>query len=178
MTIRVRPLTETEAHEIQRLARSRTEPARRVERAKIIRLSTAGKSPPQISKTLKLGAGRVRDWVQRFNAEGLAGLQDQPRSGAPRTYNEATVGVIVVSALTDPQTLGLPFNAWTLDRLATYLHEQKGVQMKRSRIGDILVAEGLRWRQQEKWFGERVDPQFAEKRGTLRSCTPPRPRRV
>jgi hypothetical protein len=49
--------------------------------------------------------------------------------------------------------------------LAAYLHEAKGVLMKRSRISDVLVAEGLRWRKQEAWFGERVDPQFAEKRG-------------
>jgi hypothetical protein len=25
------------------------------------------------------------------------------------------------------------------------------------------VAEGLRWRTDETWFGERVDPNFAEK---------------
>jgi len=28
----------------------------------------------------------------------------------------------------------------------------------------MLLAEGLRWRKQETWFGERVDPEFAEKR--------------
>jgi hypothetical protein len=52
-----------------------------------------------------------------------------------------------------------------LDRLEAYLNEQKGIAMKRSRIGEVLIAEGLRWRQQETWFGERVDPAFAEKRG-------------
>jgi hypothetical protein len=30
--------------------------------------------------------------------------------------------------------------------------------MKRSRISEILLAEGLRWRQEETWFGARVDP--------------------
>ena len=47
--------------------------------------------------------------------------------------------------------------------------------MKRSRISEILVEEGLRWRKQETWFGERVDPDFAEKRGSSANCTPPRP---
>jgi hypothetical protein len=36
--------------------------------------------------------------------------------------------------------------------------------MQRSRIDEILVHEGLRWRKHETWFGERVDPAFAEKR--------------
>lgn len=177
MTISVRSLTEVESKEIERLARSRTESARMVERAKIIDLSIQGKSPPEIEKELKLNANRIRDWVKRFNQDGIAGLQDKPRSGAPRTYDETTISLIVATALTDPQTLGLPFSTWTLDRLAAYLHEAKSVQMKRSRLSDVLVNEGLRWRKQEAWFGERVDPQFAEKRGSLHSSTlPHRPR--
>ena len=46
--------------------------------------------------------------------------------------------------------------------------------MKRTRIDEILVGEGLRWRNQETWFGERVDPDFAAKRGpSTRSTQPP-----
>ena len=79
---------------------------------------------------------------------------------------------MIATALTKPQTLGLPFAAWTLDRLATYLHEEKAIAMQRSRIDEILVHEGLRWRKHETWFGERVDPAFAEKRGRLRRSPP------
>ena len=43
------------------------------------------------------------------------------------------------------------------------------------RIAEILVDEGLKWRHQETWFGERVDPDFAEKRGPSSSSTPRRP---
>jgi hypothetical protein len=46
--------------------------------------------------------------------------------------------------------------------------------MKRSRLGEVLQAEGLRWRKQEHWFGERVDPDFAEKRGPSRPSIPSR----
>lgn len=37
--------------------------------------------------------------------------------------------------------------------------------MKRSRLDEVLLTEGLRWRKEETWFGERVDPEFAAKRG-------------
>jgi len=63
---------------------------------------------------------------------------------------------------------------WTLDRLAAYLREHKGIAMRRSRIDEILLKEGLRWRRHETWFGERVDPAFAEKRGGSRASTLPR----
>jgi hypothetical protein len=75
------------------------------------------------------------------------------------------VGEVIAASLTDPQHLDLPFASWTLDRLTAYLNEVKGIAMKRSRIDELLRAEGLRWRSQETWFGERVDPAFAEKRG-------------
>jgi hypothetical protein len=65
---------------------------------------------------------------------------------------------VIATALTKPETLGLPFSAWTLDRLATYLHEAKGFAMQRSRIDEILLHEGLRWRKHETWFGEWVEP--------------------
>jgi len=114
--------------------------------------------------------------VERFNTRGLDGLADAPRSGRPPTYPPAAVGELIAASLTDPDALGLPFGSWTLDRLAAYLHEAKGIAIKRSRIGEILQTEGLRWRRQETWFGERPDPAFAEKRGPLSPSTLPHPR--
>lgn len=66
-------------------------------------------------------------------------------------------------SLTPPLSLGLPFASWRLDRLVVYLREQKGIGMGRTRVAEVLSNEGLRWRKQEGWFGERVDPEFAEK---------------
>ena len=80
--------------------------------------------------------------MKRFTAQGLAGLGDAPRSGRPATYPPEVVGDLVAASLTDPQELGLPFGSWTLDRLAAYLRETKGIAMRRSRIGEILQAAG------------------------------------
>ena len=55
-----------------------------------------------------------------------------------------------------------------MDRLQVSLGEEKALAMKRSRISEILVEEGLRWRKQETWFGERVDPDFAKKKPGVR----------
>ena len=117
--------------------------------------------------------GRLR--LPRCNAAGLAGLADAPRSGRPVTYTKEEVGTVIATALTDPQDLGLPFGCWTLDRLAAYLNETAGLAIKRSRIDELLRAEGLRWRQAETWFGARVDPDCAANRGRARPATPPRP---
>jgi transposase len=165
MALRVRELTSEEIEPVRRLAHSRTEPARVVERAKLIWLAHQGWRVPAIARELRLNDETVRQWLKRFNAGGLDGLRDQPRAGRPATYTPEQIGEVVAAALTKPETLGLPFASWTLDRLAAYLHEVKGILMKRTRIDELLLAEGLRWRSQETWFGERVDPAFAETRG-------------
>lgn len=163
--LQVRELTEKECVIIQQTARSRTAAMRQVERARIIQASSGGMSVGQIAAHLQLKEAKVRKWVKRFNEEGLAGLEDVPRAGRPATYTAEAVSEVIATALTDPQTLGLPFASWTLDRLEAYLNEVKGIGMKRSRIDDLLLREGLRWHRQESWFGERVDPDFARKRG-------------
>jgi transposase len=163
--LRARFWSSAEQEAIERLARSRTAPARAVERARIVLLSRHGDTVEEIAETLGVCQDTVRRWIHRFDRHGLAGLADQPRAGRPATYTPEEVGAVVAASLTKPEDLGLPFASWTLDRLAAYLNEERGLPIKRSRISEVLIAEGLRWREQETWFGERPDPAFAEKRG-------------
>ena len=176
MTIRVRALSTEEQAELTRMARSRTLCAGRVKRAQLVLLAVEGHTAKGVAELLRLHARTARFWLRRFNAHGLAGLKESDRPGRPRIYSAEQVGAVIAAALTRPADLGLPFASWTLDRLVAYLSATKGVAMRRSRLGEILAREGLRWRQEETWFGARVDPDFARKRGRSSSSTPPRPR--
>ena len=169
--VKLRELTPDERRELERLARSRTEEARLVVRARIVLGLAAGERPYQVADRVGVGRAAAYEWLHRFNAEGLNGLTDHPRPGRPPTYTPEQRAEVIAAALTGPEALGLPFASWTLDRLAAYLAEHKGIPIKRTRIDEILVAEGLRWRKQETWFGHKVDPEFAEKRGRSRPAT-------
>jgi transposase len=164
LALRLRELSEDELAIIRRRVPARLLPARVVERARIIWLAHRGWSAPAIARELRLDGGTVRRWPRRFNAAGLAGLEDRPRGGRPPRCTPEQVGAV------------LPFGSWTLDRLELYLNELGGIPIRRSRVAELLRAEGLRWRSQEGWFGERVDPAFAEKRGRSSGSTPPRRR--
>jgi transposase len=167
----VRAVTIEEEQALRELAHSRSAEARLRDRARICWLSHRGQCVAAIKAEMRVADGTVRLWITRFNEGGLDGLRDRRRAGRPTTYSPDQVGELVAASLTDPRELGLPFGSWTLDRLAAYLAEEKAIAMKRSRIGEILQREGLRWRQQETWFGERPDPAFAEKRGPLSPST-------
>lgn len=173
MAVKVRMLTTEEHKAIERLAHSRTASAREVERASIVWHSAQGFGVPAIASKLRISEATVRTWLKRFNESGLTGLQDHARDGRPATYTAEQVSEVVASVLAKPQALGLPFGCWTLDRLEVYLNEVKGIPIKRSRINDLLLAEGLHWRKDEGWFSEKaamdmekLDPDFAVKRGS------------
>ncbi len=151
---KVRQMTEQELNQIKGLAHSRTEAAGLVQRAQIILLSREGKRVAEVAEQVRVCGRTVRRWIYRFNEIGLDGLRDNSREGRPPTYTEEQRSEVVAASLTDPQSLGLPFGSWTLDRLQAYLNEEKKILIKRSRISEILIAEGLRWRTQERWFTE------------------------
>src|SRR3954469_6587188 len=169
--VTLREPTADERRTLEQLAASRTAQARLVERARLLLAIADGRRPSQVARDLGVSKPTVYTWIHRFNDRGLGGLEDRPRAGRPPTYTAEQRAEVVAAALTDPKGLGLPFGCWTLDRLQAYLNEQKGLAIKRSRIDEILTEEGLRWRKQETWFGERVDPAFAEKRGPSNGST-------
>jgi len=146
MSLRLRALSEVEQAEVTRLAHARREPARTVERARIIWLAAQGTRVPAIAAELHLCEPTVRHWLRRFATAGMAGLADAPCAGAPKTYTADDVSALIAAVHRKPADLELPFACWTLDRLVAYLTEQQGITMKRSRVNEILRAEGIRWR--------------------------------
>jgi transposase len=168
--IALRTLTTEEIAEIKRLANSRTEPGGIVQRARLIR---AMLDDPALNATDAgfLVGYRSRasgpHWVKRFNAEGVAGLEDKPRAGRPATHSEEVRSQVIDLALQKPRSLGLPFELWTLTRLATAYEERYDVQLVPSTIWKWLQAEGLDWKRQQSWFhdADKHDPEFVEKRG-------------
>ena len=178
MALHGRSLPDEERTILARVAHSRTASTRDVARARRVWLASQGQRVPTIAAALHLRPQTVRRGRNRFRAHGFAGLADEFRAGRPAAYTPAPVAEGSATALTHPQALNWPFGRWTRDGLEADLNAQKGLPITRSRIDERLLAEGRRWRQQETWCGERVDPAFAENRGAGTRATRRRPRAV
>jgi len=133
-------LAEEERVALERLAHSRTAPARLVERARIVWSASQGERAPQIAERLELDPRTVRTWLNRFNEQGLPALEDRPRSGRPVTYPPEVVAEVLATSLTAPKQLGQPFGCWSIRRLETYLNEERGIPIKRNRIDELLLS--------------------------------------
>jgi transposase len=163
----LRPLTVPEREELERIAHSRTEAIRRVERARIILALADGTKASVVAEQMKVCEASVHYRRKRFNEAGVAGLDDLPRQGRPETYSETQRGEIVLTAKTQPQQLGMAFGHWTLDRLVAYVNHHLHLAISRSQLAEVLKREGLKWYQEKTYFSESPDPQFVEKRGRL-----------
>ena len=168
--IKLRTLTSEEEQEIRRLAKSRKEPMRIIQRARIIMvmLDNPGLAASRAGEQVGFkGAPMGIHWVKRFNELGMAGLMDGDRSGRPPTHSQETRSALLDLAMQKPRSLGYPFELWTLERLQRAFKEHHGLHLSDSTIWTWVEAEGFRWRKQESWFHEpqKHDPEFAEKRG-------------
>lgn len=188
MALLERPLTDEERSKLERLTRAQSAPVRLVRRAHILWLAAQGLSVSAITQQLgvseKMVRQRVRQRVRRFEAAGLDGLEDAPRSGRPHIYPPEVTNQVIAKARSLPpkpaagSTEGEtpPTCHWTLDRLQAELAKD-GVPIKRSQIRRMLRAEHLTWQKPRTWL-ESDDPAFAEKRGPSFSSPPIRPQRA
>ena len=86
---------------------------RQATRAMMVLLSLHGLAPGQVAELLDCHPATVRRWIGRFNAEGMAGLADRPRSGRPPLGGRRLPGRIT-ALLRRP-------GPWTLPRIRQHL---------------------------------------------------------
>ena len=173
--VKLRPLSPEEETEVRKLANAQNAPAKLVKRATILVNMLDDENLLATDAGVRAGfstaIGAV--WVRRFNEKGIAGLQDLPRSGCPRTHDEKVRSRLIGLALQKPPTLGYPFAMWSLERLQTAFKEREGLHLSDSTIWEWMEAEGFQWKRQQSWFHdvEKHDPEFVEKREPLSDAT-------
>jgi transposase len=137
----------------------------------MVLMAAEGQTITAIAEKLGRAYQTVSQRLVRFNKAGVDGLEDRPRSGRPPEQGEEERGQMIAIARTHPQALGLPYGHWSLRHLVKYLNEELRIGISRAQLARVLEEEGLRWYQEQTYFTERPDPQFAEKRGPSSSAT-------
>lgn len=187
MVLRARPSRDGyEQAVVRRLARARKAPRDLVMRTRMIELSWAGQRVPAIADELGCGQKTVRRWLHRFNRAGLDGLEDLGGQGRKRRITEAERSrIIALVKQVPPGRLELQPGGdlwaaeesgpseWTLDALAAEAR-RLGIDVGRSQVRRILLAEGVRWRRTRSWTRSK-DPDFAGKGRGSSASTPTRP---
>jgi transposase len=145
-------LREGDREELTRWTRSSSIRSGLAQRARIVLLAADGVSNTAIAETVGVSRPTVIGWRERYAASGIAGLDDEPRSGRPRTIDHRR---IVTATLTPPpKRLGVTH--WSTRLLARHLG-----------ISDATVAKAWREYRVQPWRAESfrfsTDPQLVGK---------------
>ena len=138
---------------MERLGRSRTEPVRRVERARIILACLGGEPQAQIAARLGIRPNTVSKWRIRFAQQGIAGLADAPRSGKPKIYGP-NLRTKLLALIETPPPKGQA--RWDGVSLA------KAAGAKKSTVYALLAKDGIHLQRSRSWCVS-TGSQFAAK---------------
>jgi transposase-like protein len=132
--------------------RSTTVSAGHAERAAIVLTCADGSGTSEAARHLGLSRPTVIKWRDRFARHGMAGLDDEPRSGRPKTTDDAAI----IAATLDPPPDRLGVTHWSTRLLARQLG-----------VGDATVARAWRRYHVQPWrretFKFSTDPELEAK---------------
>src|SRR5512145_126507 len=146
-------LTEEQKQKLNQWARRPKTAQRTALRANIVLRSASGLSNQAVAKHLRIAAATVGKWRRRFVENGLDGLTDEPRPGAPRGVSDAKVEEVVTRTLEST-----PPNAthWSTRSMAS------ATKVSRATVHRIWQAFGLQPHRAET-FKLSADPYLVEK---------------
>lgn len=145
-------LREGDREELIRWTRSTTIRAGLVLRARIVLAAASGEANEAIADRLGTSRTTVVKWRGRYQAKGLAGLVDEPRSGRPRHVDQCAI--VAATLAPPPKKYGVTH--WSTRLLARHLG-----------LGDATVARTWREYGIQPWrvetFKFSTDPELVAK---------------
>ncbi len=157
-------LTESQRDELSVISRQAI--GRVALRAHMVLLSDRGVTVPHIAAIHACGEDVVRTWLHRYEREGVAGLEDAPRSGRPP--KDPLAGPIVdAQASQSPPCSGHVQACWTVALLAAFLARRFRLVLSRSSIRRSLHQMGWRWARPRLAPARKPDPEAEPKTAAL-----------
>ena len=145
--------SEADRNRLEQLAFSRTEAKPTVERAQMVLGCLENKEINEIAQAFRTRPNTVIKWRDRFAKMGLAGLDDAPRPGAKRVYDEAFRKRVLALVATPPPA---GFAAWDGPTVAAVLN------CSTHAVWRVLRRQGVSLQRQRVWcIG--TEPQLAAK---------------
>ncbi len=163
-------LGDEDTAKLRSIAQSRTEPASRVERARILLAYREDPSFYAVARALGLHHQTAQRCVERAVVEGpIAALDDRPRPGREPTITPEAKAWLVALACRKAKDLGYPHELWTTRLLARHAREH-GPAEGHACLADLAQGTVCKILDQDevkphkvRYYLEQRDPDFAEK---------------
>lgn len=136
--------TDMEAAELRRLAR-RERDGRVAARLFALANVLDGMSREAAARAAGMDRQTLRDWVIRFNADGVQGLRDGARSGRPARMTEGQQAALKAIVLRGPAPERDGVSAWRIGDLCRIADERFGVRYREGGMRRLIRSLDLSW---------------------------------
>jgi hypothetical protein len=168
-------LGDVDLEQLRMIARSRTELASRVERARILLGYWENPSFFAVGQALGLHPQTVQRCVERAVVEGpMAALDDRPRPGREPTITLEAKAWLISLSCRKAKDLGYPHELWTTRLLARHAREHGPAEghpclanLAQGTLCKILDSEDVK-PHKVRYYLEKRDPEFAQKMAEVR----------
>jgi transposase len=109
-------------------------------------LVAQGMNCPEVADLLGDAPRSVENWVRRFEAEGLAGLQEGERRGRPRRLSARQLAAVDALLRKTPREAGMSGNLWDGKTLAAWIKRQYGTRLGGRQCQRLFRQLGFRLR--------------------------------
>jgi transposase len=134
-----------EAAELRRLAR-RGHDGRVAARLLAVANALEGPSRKAAAEAAGMARQTLRDWVIRYNAEGVEGLCDRPRSGRPPLLSAHQQAALKRSILRGPRPRrDGDISAWRIADLRRVVERRFRIRYQESGMPGLVHRPGLSW---------------------------------
>jgi transposase len=116
-----------------------------------------GMSRAEAARLAGMDRQTLRDWVHRYNAEGLKGLRDRPRSGRPCALDEGQQAALKALVLKGPKLAREGCVAWRLRDLCRLVEHRFGRRYSETGMLRLLHGLDLSW-QKPRPIHPEADP--------------------
>src|SRR6267154_2128196 len=163
-------LGDADTAKLRSIAHSRSEPASRVERARILLTYREDPSFFAVGRMLGLHHQTVQRCVERAVAEGpMAALDDRPRPGREPTITLEAKAWLTSLSCRKAKELGYPHELWTTRLLARHAREHGPAEghpclakLAQGTVCNILNEQEIK-PHKVRYYLERRDPEFKQK---------------
>ena len=105
----------------------------------------AGMDRGQAARLAGMDRQTLRDWVIRFNAAGVEGLRDRPKSGRPSWLDEGQLATFKALVLRGPDPERDGVSSWRAKDLCRIVEARFGVRYAENGMLRLLHDLGLSW---------------------------------
>jgi transposase len=166
--IQVPPLKAEQLAELEELYQKTDKPRYRTRAQMVLLSSEQGLKAEEIAQIVRESHTTILRWLKRYLAEGIEGLQDDPKPGRSPVVTEVYRKRLLEVVRRRPRSLGLEYSMWTLQRLSEYLAEETGVRISSETVRRELAKEDIVFSRPQHTISS-PDPEYQVKKRRLKT---------